>query len=163
MRFTAYSEGNLNQTYLPNNVNGGLSYRFSIWENIRNLGFVKGFKMIQFIIYASLITFCIFLFTHRKKFLPQICLYGAIILSSVYGFVIPFIANGEADISKHLFGFTYFYDMLVIIDLFLLIFLIRHLNKSSQIKLLRGKSRRNKQAKMFAYKSGTSLKTKHLS
>jgi len=165
MRFTAYSGGKLNQTYLSNNVNGGMSYRFSIWENIRSLGFIKGFKMTQFIIYASFITFCILLFTRRKKYLPQICLYGALILSAVYGFVIPFLANGEADISKHLFGFTYFYDMLIIIDLFLLYFLIRYLIAHPGIKFWKRKPSKLpevKQSDYFKYKESTAIKIKKI-
>ena len=123
MRFTAYSQGYLRPCYLSNSQDKfQLIFTFSIWENFRIHSWFNKFKPTMFIIFASLALFIFFLFSKKRKIrLPFNALYGTLIFSAIYSFVIPFIANGEPDTSKHLFGFTYLYDLLLCINLALII------------------------------------------
>lgn len=102
---------------------------FSAWSNLRNNLFITNiYIVIPFLVcFLGYLIFKIYRFrqdiqspTQRIAILYstsilKILLYIGLLASVVIAMILPFIANGEADLQKHMFLFNQLYDTLLVI------------------------------------------------
>ena len=59
---------------------------------------------------------CVYeLIARRKKNAVLVSLILVLLCSAVFNFATPYMGNGVPGIAKHMFGFIYFYDLLIFV------------------------------------------------
>jgi hypothetical protein len=116
-KLSANMSGKIRPGYLGNLQNPQVprqqSYRFSNWENLRIcLGINNLYITMMFFIGCAFI--CTRLFKSNRMLSIILAL---ILLSGAINFILPYVCNGIADLAKHMFGFIYFYDLIIFIVL----------------------------------------------
>ncbi|MCL2774162.1 MAG: hypothetical protein FWD71_12530 [Oscillospiraceae bacterium] len=122
-----YYIGNLlNPPVLDPSKQSYQSNRFSIYETIRvHLPVNKLWFTIMVFIFS--LALCIYeLVVRRKKNAVLVSLILVLWGSAVFNFVTPYMGNGVPGIAKHMFGFIYFYDLLIFVLLGYAIIKIAH-------------------------------------
>lgn len=129
--------------YTDNGENNKLEQNnnFSVWSNIRQaFNITSPTFFILFcigIVGYILVSIILYIRTNKRNQilgstmlyesnLPSVLLYATLLLSLMFALFIPFMANGEADLQKHMFLFNNIYDVLIAI---LLVGLVTNISK----------------------------------
>jgi len=105
--------------YLTNSQNpaepGEQLYRFSLWEKLREASRIYKLPAIAvvFLISAALTVYDFI--KNKRKVTGLMALFAAILFGGAYNLAIPYVGNGVGDLAKHMFAFTVYYDIMLII------------------------------------------------
>lgn len=97
------------------------THRFDFWGKLRLFLQFDHLWVIALYIFGGLVILIIETvrwYKRHKKELERVILIAiwlSIIASTIIHFIIPVIANGEADLAKHMFGFIHYFDLMVIL------------------------------------------------
>lgn len=97
---------------------GAVSYAYSAWSTFKvkympnNLGFVAAFAAVYLIVLGAE-------YARRRRSVRQRLYLEALLvlaLAGMFGFAIPLVGDGEADLGKHLFLFNVCFDMMMVVS-----------------------------------------------
>ncbi|SFE01155.1 hypothetical protein SAMN05216378_1968 [Paenibacillus catalpae] len=96
---------------------GAVSYTYSAWSTFKlkhmpnNLGFVAAFAAVYLIILGVE-------YVRRGSVRQRLYLEALLVLAlaGIFGFAVPLVGDGEADLGKHLFLFNVCFDMMMVVS-----------------------------------------------